>query len=543
MDTQRALEIFGGFLIGAGVTVAGYEFFGSSPAPAQASADPVPAVEAPEAGPGYLAQARAGAQGAGTRAQTQGGEPGLPEAAADQQAAEDAGANTGTGPYAADADGHYVDFTDVFYAPVTFTAEHEAKFPKHGLVMSGAVLVRERADLESKRIGMLRAGTRVRSDADRTFGGGCKSGWHHIFPEGWVCIGAGMKISETVPDDGTIDVATPNVDEPMPLDYWRVNHDGTGFFHRMPSYTEQDQADAAAKAWLATEGRAPMPFDRSARPDDVPAVVKEYLNAGYYVTVTSEHVHAKRHFLKTNRGVYARKYQLGKKEGSQFQGQVLAGEDVLPVYFIVRELELMTRVGESGLLESTGITPPRRSTYEFQRKVRIGDYEYHEDAEGNLMRAYAVAVAEKIKRPSGIEPDEHWIHVDLSEQTLVAYMGDRPVFATIVSTGKEPGMTPVGVHRVQSKFIVTSMRDQPVEEEAYSIEDVPWTQYFSNSVALHGAFWHGGFGLVRSHGCVNLSPGDARWLFGFTEPKLPEGWAASMPGVMGSEASAIVVTE
>lgn len=104
-------------------------------------------------------------------------------------------------------------------------------------------------------------------------------------------------------------------------------------------------------------------------------------------------------------------------------------------------------------------------------------------------------------------------------------------------------MTPVGVHRVQSKFIVTSMRDQPVEEEAYSIEDVPWTQYFSNSVALHGAFWHGAFGLVRSHGCVNLSPSDARWLFGFTEPKLPEGWAAAMPGVMGSEASAIVVTE
>ena len=48
---------------------------------------------------------------------------------------------------------------------------------------------------------------------------------------------------------------------------------------------------------------------------------------------------------------------------------------------------------------------------------------------------------------------------------------------------------------------------------------------------------------MRSHGCVNLSPADARWLFGFTEPKLPDGWAASMPGVMGSEPSAVVVTE
>src|SRR5690606_25551433 len=309
------------------------------------------------------------------------------------------------------------------------------------------------------------------------------------------------------------------------------------------TYTEQDQADAAALAWLAAKGREPMPIERDKRPGDVPAVVKEYLNAGYYVTVTSEHVHAKRHFLKTNRGVYARKYQLGKKEGSEFQGQVLAGADDLPMHFIVRELELMQRVGDTGMIEGTGEKLERRTTHPFVRKVRIGDYDYYEDAGGRLMRAYAVGEAAKIKRPPGRASDEHWIHVDLSDPTLVAYIGDRPVFATIVSTGKGPGMTPVGVHRIQSKFIVTSMRDQPVEEEAYSIEDVPWTQYFSNNVALHGAFWHGGFGLVRSHGCVNLSPADARWLFGFTEPKLPDGWAAAMPGVMGSEASAVVVTE
>jgi hypothetical protein len=261
------------------------------------------------------------------------------------------------------------------------------------------------------------------------------------------------------------------------------------------------------------------------------------------VTITSEHVHAKRHFVKTNRGTYARKYQLAKKEASDFRGQILAGEESLPLHFIVRELEVMRRAGDTGLLESTGEKLLRRSTHPFVREVRIGDYDYFEDAEGKLLRSYAVGEAAKLKRPAGIEPDEHWLHVDLSEQTLVAYIGDRPVFATIVSTGKEPGMTPVGVHRIQSKFIVTSMRDQPIEEEAYSIEDVPWTQYFSNNVALHGSFWHGGYGLVRSHGCVNLSPADARWLFGFTEPKLPVGWAAAMPGVMGSEASAVVVTE
>jgi hypothetical protein len=542
MDTRRALEIFGGFMIGAGVTVGGYELAGPRSPSEAADEEPV-SDAAPERDEGGFA----GRLGLPTRAHPDHAagpsEDALAEAAMVQRATEDADAGTATGPYAPDSEGHYSSFPKVFYDPVEFTAEHEQEFPKHGLVTAGAVLVREHVDLESKRIGMLRAGMRVRVDAEKSFGGGCTSGWHQVFPEGWICIGAGLEIADAPPDDGSIDVAWPNVDEPMPLDYWRVNHDGTSFFHRMPTYTEQDQADAAAQAWLAAKGREPMPIERDKRPEDVPAVVKEYLNAGYYVTITSEHVHAKRHFLKTNRGVYARKYQLGKKEGSEFMGQVLTGDDPLPVHFVVRELALQIRDGDSGLLTDTEEKLERRSTHPFLRKVRIGDYEYYEDADGKLMRAYAIGEAAKLKRPPGIEPDEHWIHVDLSEQTLVAYIGDRPVFATIVSTGKEPGMTPVGVHRIQSKFIVTSMRDQPIEEEAYSIEDVPWTQYFSNNVALHGAFWHGGFGLVRSHGCVNLSPSDARWLFGFTEPKLPDGWAAAMPGVMGSEASAVVVTE
>ncbi len=531
MDTRRALEIFGGFMIGAGVTVVGYELAGSStgsqdPQQTEEGEDPVP-------------------EASGTADRPIGpSETAMAAAAEQQRATEDAAVGTASGPYAADAEGHYVEFTNIYYPPVEFTADHEQEFPKHGLVSAGAVLIRERPDLESNRLGMLRAGSRVRVDGQRTFGGGCESGWHRVFPEGWICIAAGLEIADAPPDAGGIDVAAPDVSSSMPLDYWRVNDDGTPFFHRLPSYTEQDQADAAALAWLAAKGREPMPTDRSARPDDVPAVVKEYLNAGFYVTVASEHVHNQRHFLKTNRGVYARKRQLGKKEGSEFEGQILADEQALPMYFIVRQLEFMRREGDTGLLTATGEKPTRRATHPFERKVRIGDYDYYEDGEGRLLRAYAVGAAVKIKRPPGIKAEEHWIHVDLSEQTLVAYIGDRPVFATIVSTGKEPGMTPVGVHRLQSKHIATSMRDQPVEDDAYSIEDVPWTQYFHNNVALHGAFWHGGFGLVRSHGCVNLSPPDARWLFGFTEPALPDGWHSVSPatGAFG-KGSAVVVTE
>ncbi len=78
------------------------------------------------------------------------------------------------------------------------------------------------------------------------------------------------------------------------------------------------------------------------------------------------------------------------------------------------------------------------------RKVTIGTARFYEDAEGNLLPEYAVGQSYKLKRPPGVGPEEKWVHVDLSVNTLVAYAGDRPVFTTIISTGKEPGMTPVG---------------------------------------------------------------------------------------------------
>jgi L,D-transpeptidase catalytic domain len=50
--------------------------------------------------------------------------------------------------------------------------------------------------------------------------------------------------------------------------------------------------------------------------------------------------------------------------------------------------------------------------------------------------------------------------------------------------------------------------------------------FFHESIALHAAFWHDRFGDKRSHGCVNLSPRDARTVFDLLAPALPDGWYA-----------------
>ena len=135
----------------------------------------------------------------------------------------------------------------------------------------------------------------------------------------------------------------------------------------------------------------------------------------------------------------------------------------------------------------------------------------------------------------GAQSTERSIDVHLASQTLVAYEGTRPVFATLVSTGRGPqgsdSATPIGVHRIWVKIRATTMSNQERDDldRHYSMEDVPYTQFFHKNVALHGAFWHRDFGRVKSHGCVNLAPVDARWLFDFTGPRVLAGWHAAYP--------------
>ncbi len=154
---------------------------------------------------------------------------------------------------------------------------------------------------------------------------------------------------------------------------------------------------------------------------------------------------------------------------------------------------------------------------------------------GSWMRARELGIARLAPPPPEAAEGERWIDVDLAQQTLVAYEGQKPVFATIVSTGRGPkgtdAATPPGTHRIWVKIFTTKMDnlDKEDAETHYAIEDVPWVQFFDKAVALHGAFWHRDFGHVHSHGCVNLAPLDARWLFAFTAPLLPRGWTASFP--------------
>ena len=114
------------------------------------------------------------------------------------------------------------------------------------------------------------------------------------------------------------------------------------------------------------------------------------------------------------------------------------------------------------------------------------------------------------QRPAGVEVGERWIDVDLSTQMTYAMEGDTAVNQFLVSTGRWPTVTVTGVYKIYVKYRAADMSGAD-----YYLQDVPYVMYFYEGYGIHGTYWHNNFGTPMSHGCVNLRPVDAGWLFEF----------------------------
>lgn len=104
--------------------------------------------------------------------------------------------------------------------------------------------------------------------------------------------------------------------------------------------------------------------------------------------------------------------------------------------------------------------------------------------------------------------EQRWIQVNLSTQRLIAWEGGKPVYAVTVSTGKKSTPTRVGSFKIQSKHKIARMRGRD-----YDVPNVPYTMYYQGNYGIHGAYWHKKFGTPVSHGCINVAPNHAKWLF------------------------------
>jgi lipoprotein-anchoring transpeptidase ErfK/SrfK len=141
-----------------------------------------------------------------------------------------------------------------------------------------------------------------------------------------------------------------------------------------------------------------------------------------------------------------------------------------------------------------------------------------------------VLPAELTPLATDVPAREKRIEVSLARQELMAFEGSRLVLRTRISSGIPssrppengvPTETPDGIFHVSTKTPMRHMGDGHItpDLEAYELPGVPWVSFFHETgVGFHGTYWHTDFGIPHSHGCVNMRPEEAKWLYRWTTP-------------------------
>ena len=142
------------------------------------------------------------------------------------------------------------------------------------------------------------------------------------------------------------------------------------------------------------------------------------------------------------------------------------------------------------------------------------------------------------------------IFVDVPNQTLSCFEGDQEVYFCRVSTGAlydyqgkrvDNWETPPGKHRITRKYISLQMSGGTTGA-GYDLPGIGWSSIFATGgVAIHSTFWHYNYGDTMSHGCVNASPEDAKWIFRWSQPTVPSDPGMVDVTVTGEASTEVIV--
>jgi len=174
----------------------------------------------------------------------------------------------------------------------------------------------------------------------------------------------------------------------------------------------------------------------------------------------------------------------------------------------------LTPGGES--TKDSGLIPLHYERYNiYAEEIDSEGWKWYLVGPNQWVKQVYMAVIQPMQRPETVRG--RWVAVDLFEQTLIAYDDDTPMFATLISSGLPSHETNEGVFQVWANVPSDHMSGGTGAPDAYALQNVPWVMYFDGGISLHGTYWHDTFGYRRSHGCVNLSISDARWVYNFLQ--------------------------
>lgn len=390
--------------------------------------------------------------------------------------------------------------------------------------------------------------------------GGCKA-WYAVEPVGYVC--AGDAATTDPADPVVVETArdAPLTDSPWPYEYGESM--GAPRYPVVPSPERQrhDEFYLGELTDLVARARAGEAVDKLAGVDLGPAgpgrwgpvadpaafhelspLVREgrkWIATGSTVAYTRSFELGGRTFLITHDHAIVPKDRVKPYPRSEFHGVDLGGEVELPLAFFRVRARPKYRRAADGSFAPTGEDWPRLAWVGLTgESAKSGKSTFLATREPGIWLLESEASVVRLAEPPSVvkgmtEGRKTWLDISVLDGTLVAYENERPVYATLISPGRggipSPGLdpletasTPLGTFRVDGKFVTATMVSSTNDLLVHT--EVQYVQNFHGPHALHGAYWHDGWGEKKSGGCVNLAPIDARRLFHFTEPKVPDDW-------------------
>ena len=425
--------------------------------------------------------------------------------------------------------------------------------------LSKQTIIRARPEPGSRILGFARTGSLLRRAAAPAGNRGCAKGWYRVEPSGFVCVGTTATLDIEHP---LIQLASMQPDRSlaMPYIYGRSRYPTPTLYTKIPTKKEQQIAEQDLRGhlrknfgslWGDLSQSAPPSLlsggVRVPRPYGYPRLKRSFMSGralGNSAFAFIDLFESEGRFfgLTTDLSVVAMD-RIEPIEVSHFKGQTLDEQHTLPlVYLKTHQAQLFrpTKDGK-GLLVDRLI--PYRAAIPVTGEIveRLG-MSFYATRDGGYIRVNErVALVEERKNmPHFSRGERSWIDISLASQTLVAYRGTTPVFTTLISSGKggvsdakTSSATVQGTYLIHTKHVSATMSGETAEDK-YDLRDVPYVQYFHEGYAFHTSHWHDSFGRPYSHGCINLSPQDARYLFTWTEPPVPLGWhsALSLKGTL-----------
>ncbi|MCC6647131.1 MAG: L,D-transpeptidase [Polyangiaceae bacterium] len=390
--------------------------------------------------------------------------------------------------------------------------------------------------------------------------GGCAA-WYEVKPRGYVCVDG---------DKATLDPAdpqllallpyAPDVSSPWPHRYGESR--GAQRYRELPTPEQQrgrewDLPEHRARMQRAAEGDVHASLvgvdlsPGSTTPLSLPALPatlreeRKRLLPQSTVAWSREWSDGERSWLLSGDFVWVPKDRVAPYPVSRFHGVTLGGEVRLPLAFFKQKARPRYKVvGDA--FEPDGAPFERHAWVMLTGEARAaGGKRYLETREPGVWVQEADATVARAREvsPWGAkigEPDatgkaprgrQTWLDASILSGWMVAYEGTTPVYATLISPGRgglpergkdpiETASTPAGAYAITGKFATATM----VAPGEFIHSDVPYAQNFHGPHAIHVAYWHDDWGDKKSAGCVNVSAIDGKWLFDWTEPRIPPGW-------------------